>query len=306
MIFYFVGVSTAHSAAMRIFPSWMEELDRRDVAIEGVDCAIHDRPEVYRRIVERIKNDHETIGALVTTHKIDLLAASRELFDYLDPYAELTGEVSSISKRGGLLEGHAKDPITVGTSLDAIVPPGYFGRTGGEVLLLGAGGSATATVLHLAMVRREEDRPKRVVAVDRSGPRLDSLRAMVKRLAPPFEMQYVENSDPVRNDEIMYGMAECSVVINATGMGKDTPGSPITDAGVFPHRGIAWEFNYRGKLDFLRQARDQKRERKLQVEDGWLYFLHGWSQVVAQILHFELTPELFVRLKRRAESMSGR
>jgi len=132
------------------------------------------------------------------------------------------------------------------------------------------------------------------------------MRAMVQRVSPDFDIEYIESSDPTHNDRIMSGMKEHSIVINATGMGKDTPGSPITDAGRFPLHGVAWEFNYRGALDFLRQARSQKGERALTVEDGWVYFLHGWSQVVAQVLHFDLTPELFERLKRRAESVTGR
>jgi shikimate 5-dehydrogenase len=84
-------------------------------------------------------------------------------------------------------------------------------------------------------------------------------------------------------------------------MGKDIPGSPITDEGLFPKNCIAWEFNYRGELDFLHQAERQVAERNLKVEDGWVYFLHGWTQVVAQVLHIELTPKIFQRLADAAE-----
>jgi shikimate 5-dehydrogenase len=86
-------------------------------------------------------------------------------------------------------------------------------------------------------------------------------------------------------------------------MGKDSPGSPITGAGVFPRRGIAWEFNYRGELDFMHQALRQVDERELKVEDGWIYFVHGWSQVVAQVLHVDLTPEVFAALERAAATV---
>lgn len=304
--FYFIGVTTTRSSSMKMFPAWMEEIGRSEVAIEGIDCKIHDQPEVYRRIVEKIKQDDHVVGGLVTTHKIDLFQAARDLFDYIDPFAEITGEVSSISKRDGRLEAHAKDPITVGVSLDAIIPRGHFGRTGAEVLIFGAGGSSAATVLHLSKLPNPGDRPQRVVVVNRSRPRLDSMRAMAQRVAPAFEIEYIENSDPRRNDDIMSAMKEHSVVINATGMGKDIPGSPITDEGRFPLHGVAWEFNYRGELGFLKQARTQQRERALIVEDGWVYFLHGWSQVVAQVLHFDLTPELFDRLKKRAADVTGR
>ena len=91
-------------------------------------------------------------------------------------------------------------------------------------------------------------------------------------------------------------------VINATGMGKDIPGSPITDAGLFPKNSIAWEFNYRGELDFMHQALRQVDSRNVTVEDGWVYFLHGWSQVVAQVLHVELNDELFAKLNEAAMS----
>jgi shikimate dehydrogenase len=94
-----------------------------------------------------------------------------------------------------------------------------------------------------------------------------------------------------------------SMVINATGMGKDSPGSPLTDDGVFPERGLAWELNYRGDLVFLEQARRQQAERSLTVEDGWIYFLHGWSAVVAEVFDLELTDDLFAELDRAASAL---
>ena len=174
--FYFIGVTTGKSAMMRLFPLWAKELGRPEVVIEGVDLKQHDSREAYRQAVAQIKYDPLSVGALVTTHKIDLLNAARDMFEYLDPYAELCGEVSSISKRDGRLEGHAKDPITSGLSLDAILGEGYFARTGGDVLCLGAGGSAVATALHLINKPDKADRPSRFVVVNRSQGRLDHLQ----------------------------------------------------------------------------------------------------------------------------------
>jgi shikimate dehydrogenase len=96
-----------------------------------------------------------------------------------------------------------------------------------------------------------------------------------------------------------------SVIVNATGMGKDVPGSPVTDRARFPERCVVWELNYRGELDFLRQARRQERARDLTVEDGWLYFLHGWSEAIAEVFHVELTPERFESLSAEAEAIRG-
>ncbi|MEM6282524.1 MAG: shikimate dehydrogenase, partial [Chloroflexota bacterium] len=142
--FYFVGVTTSKSSINRVFPLWMDVLGRAEIELEGIDHPIHDAPENYRHTVAQIKHDANSLGALVTTHKLDVFTAAQDMFDYLDPFAQVTHEMSSISKRGDALRGHARDPITVGLSLNAIVGDGYFSTTGGEVLCLGAGGSAVA------------------------------------------------------------------------------------------------------------------------------------------------------------------
>lgn len=59
---------------------------------------------------------------------------------------------------------------------------------------------------------------------------------------------------------------------------------------------IAWELKYRGELGFMYQAHTQSGTRKVRVEDGWLYFLHGWTQVIAQVYHQEIAGERFDRL----------
>jgi shikimate dehydrogenase len=301
--FYFIGVTTTKSSIMKVFPLWMKELGRPDVIIEGVDLKIHDTADAYRQAVAQIKYDPLSIGALVTTHKIDLLTASRDMFEFLDPYAQICDEISSISKLDGRLEGHAKDPITAGLSLDAIIGDNYFGETGGEVLCFGAGGSAIATLLHLINKKSTADRPRRFIMVNRSPARLEHAREMVKGLTTDIQVEYIFNADPLKNDQMMKSMPDNSIVINATGMGKDTPGSPITDHGKFPMNGIAWEFNYRGELDFMHQALRQVESRQVKVEDGWLYFVHGWTQVVAQVLHVNLDKSLFDRLNAAANSV---
>jgi len=53
----------------------------------------------------------------------------------------------------------------------------------------------------------------------------------------------------------------------------------------------------------MHQALAQVESRKVVVEDGWIYFVHGWTQVVAQVLHFDLTPELFDRLNQAASTV---
>jgi shikimate dehydrogenase len=301
--FYFIGVTTTRSSIMRVFPRWMEVLGKPEIAIEGVDLPIHADAQVYRQATAQIKYDPLSLGALVTTHKIDLYQAAPDLFDYLDPYARLCGELSSISKLEGRLEGHAKDPISAGLSMDAILGEGYFGRTGGQVLVFGAGGSATAMLLHLLNKKELADRPKQVFLVDIREERLAHAQRLAESLGSELQVNYVLNGEATRNDALMVELPPGSVVINATGMGKDIPGSPVTDQALFPEGGMVWEFNYRGELDFLHQARRQEQKRGLSISDGWLYFLHGWTQVIAQVLHIELDAALFERLRAAAEEI---
>ena len=300
---YFIGVTTRQSSIMKVFPLWMEELGRPEVMMEGMDLQLNDDPANYRHAVMQIKEDPLTLGSLVTTHKVNLLKAARGLFDYLDSFAELLGEVSSISKLDGRLEGHAMDPLTGGMSLDALLGSGYFGRTGGHVLSFGAGGAARALVLHFSRKENASDRPARMVIVNRSPRGIEELRKIADAVAPGIEFEYHCQQDPRQNDQFMEELPSGSLVINATGMGKDLPGSPITDAGRFPINGIAWELNYRGELKFLNQALAQRKERNLTVEDGWLYFLHGWTQVIAQVMHIQIDKATFGRLARVAESI---
>ena len=296
---YFIGVTTGQSSIMQVFPRWSAILGL-GAEMAGYDVPLHAPAEDYRAIVQHIKTDPLARGALVTTHKIDLLEATRDLFDDLDDYADLCSEVSCISTVDGRLQGFAKDPITSGLAWEAFVPSGHWGRTGGHVLCLGAGGAAMAISIHAALRTDPGDRPPRFIAVDRRQDRLDGLRDIHSRIATDMAFDYVRHDHPAQNDRLLEKLPPGSMVINATGMGKDLPGSPLTGHGVFPQDGLVWELNYRGERTFLQQAQRQAGERNLTVEDGWIYFLHGWSQVIAEVFHIDLTPELFNRLGEAA------
>jgi shikimate dehydrogenase len=301
--FYFVGVTTGKSSIMTVFPRWAATLGHPEMVIEGIDHKLHDDPEAYRRTVAQIKYDPLSAGALVTSHKINLANAARDMFDELDPYSRITGEVSCITKRNGKLLGFAKDPITGGASLDAILGTGYFGRTGGDLLCYGAGGAGMAISLHLINKQDAGDRPRRMIIVNRSPGRLKEVERVFAGLSTDIRMEFICNNDPKRNDQIMEALPEGSVIINATGLGKDMPGSPITDAGLFPRNSIAWEINYRGELDFWQQAMAQKKSRNVIVQDGWLYFIYGWSEHVTEVLDIDIDVQTFNRLAEVAEDL---
>src|SRR5690242_13546290 len=109
---YFIGVTTNQSAMKRLFPMWTKVLGLDHAQLIGIDLPLHADPEQYRQAIVQIKHDLLSLGALITTHKIDLFRATSDMFDNLDKYAQLCQEVSCISKRDGRLTGYAKDAIT--------------------------------------------------------------------------------------------------------------------------------------------------------------------------------------------------
>jgi shikimate 5-dehydrogenase len=293
----FIGVTTGQSAAMSLFPRWAKELGLGDVRLAGCDLPIHAEPRLYRDVVRRIKDGEHERGALVTTHKIDLYESCQDLFDEADEDAKLCGETSCLSKRAGRLRARATDPITAGKSLEEFLP-----IEPREVLCLGGGGSAIAITLYLMRREPAAGRPTRIKVVNRTQPRLDAMRSTHAQLHSKTRVEYISNADPRINDQLLRDLPPGSLVINATGMGKDTPGSPITDAAVFPSGGFVWELNYRGELGFLQQALAQRREQELRVHDGWRYFLHGWFTIMEEVFDVAVDDEKFNALAAISES----
>ena len=297
----FVGVTTGSSSIMKVFPLWADILDLPTRTLVGHDLPMDAEPAAYRAMVEQIRDDPHHRGALVTTHKMNLYSAASDLFDELDPFAESCAEISSISKRGEKLIGRAKDPITVDLALNDFLPADHFTRTGAEVIILGAGGSGTA--LSWALAERS-DAPARITVTALSQEQLDHLRDVHRQHGTADDLiRYVVTETAEEADAIVAAAPAGSVIANATGLGKDRPGSPLTDAVVYPEGAYVWEFNYRGSLEFLHQATARQAERGLHVVDGWRYFIHGWSQVVADVFEVDITGEVVERLADAAESV---
>lgn len=287
---HFIGVTTGKSSIMKVFPAWARHLGLEDAQISGIDFPPHAEPAAYREAVEYIRDDPNSLGALVTTHKIDLFNACRDLFDEIDPFATLMKETSCISKRGGKLICHAKDPISSGLSIDGFLGPDYWRKTGGEVFSIGAGGSTIALTWHLMRKERGVNVPARIVVSNRSQARLDEIRRVHAEIESDVPVDYVLAPAPTGNDAVLPDLKPGSLVINATGLGKDAPGSPLTDAAIFPERAVVWDLNYRGDLIFLDQARAQEKARDLTIVDGWTYFIHGWTQVIAEVFDIPIAP----------------
>jgi shikimate dehydrogenase len=296
-IFYFIGVTTSKSSIMKVFPLWMKALKLPDVEIRGYDIELNGSRERYRRIVEHIRSEECAKGALVTTHKIAIIREAGDLFDELDRYAEIFGEISSISKKDGKLYGHAKDPISSGLALQDMLPQGYWkDHPEAQVFIMGAGGSGIALSAYLMEQQRRDNVPSGIIISSRSTGSLDHCRSVHERIGRRTEVTYLQVTEEDSNDRALESLPEGSLVVNATGMGKDRPGSPLSDRAVFPRYSYTWEFNYRGSLEFLHQAERQREKRNLHVEDGWRYFIYGWTQVIGEVFALDIPDHEIERL----------
>jgi len=295
--FSFLGVTTGQSSIMNVFPKWAEHLGI-PARIVGVDIPLDADPGTYRSVVEFIADDPHWLGGLVTTHKLNLFRATNDLFTAVGESAGLLDEISSISKRADGLHGHAMDDVTSGLAYEDAVGPDFTG----DVVLLGAGGASLALTLYLH--RRERagaPAPRRIVVTNRRPARIEEMRALHRRLGLRIPIEYRTAPAPEANDAAVAAVGEGALIVNATGLGKDRPGSPLTEAVEFPAGATAWDFNYRGDLVFLDQAR-VSASRGVRAVDGWFYFLHGWTRVIAQVFDLDIPTSgpLFDELSRIA------
>jgi shikimate 5-dehydrogenase len=261
----FIGVTTQQSSTKELWPRWTEALGI-DAGLVGMDIAPDAPPTEYRRAIQRLQ-DPSIAGAVITTHKMHVYRHCRDLFTDADPLVEMLGEVAGITKEDGKLAAHTIDPASSKRALAEMLLPRHWRDTGAEVLVLGGGGAGAAVALSLA-----EQHAIRITVADVRSKRLDRLSS--------FTLETEQIPPRGYADHLVQALPPYSLVVNATGLGKDAPGSPVSDDAAFPRHGVVWELNYRGDLLFLHQARRQQEERSLSVHDGWRLFLHGWAQAL--------------------------
>ena len=250
-VMVFLGVTTGGSLINRIFPHWAEIMGIAPAILRGMDMPLDVGPERIRRAVREIADDPAIRGALVTTHKIAVYRHARDLFHGFDLYADRLGEVSALAKTPAGLVGHAMDPVTAGLALDRIVAPAHWSEyPQAEALVMGAGGAGLALAAHLAE-RPAAERPRAIILSDVDGGRLDGARIALQAKSRHGYVAYRHIDAVADTDQLTAALPPHSLVVNATGLGKDRDGSPISDAARFPWGGIVWEFNYRGPRKFF-------------------------------------------------------
>ena len=301
-VMIFIGVTTGGSRIHRIFPRWTAAMGIAPAHLRGLDLPLDVQADAVRSAVRWIAGTDAVRGALVTTHKIAVHRHARDLFAGFDEDADRLGEVSAIVKTPAGLVGHAMDTVTAGLALDRIVPRTHWDHCPeADALVLGAGGAGLALTAHL-IGRPAGERPRAITLVDVDAGRLADAESALRDGDGGGIVGYRHVPGADENDALMASLPPHSLVVNATGLGKDRPGSPFSPSARFPRDGVVWEFNYRGPRDFLAQARSQKAERSLTVADGWTYFLYGWAHVMAAVFGVRLDDALFDRLEQAAEA----
>ena len=289
----FIGVSTANSSIMKIFPSWSKTLGL-DAVINGIDIPIDASKNEYVSAITQMVNDPDCHGALVTTHKLALYKNAKSLFTEFDDFANVCGEVSCVKISKKVVSGFAKDPISAGLAINDFLPNDFFDSQN-EVILIGDGGAATAIAWLLSGISQP---PVKIHVIGRDMSRLQHLLSVVSSRSTKVEISL---SSPDIFNKIAL-LDKQLFIINATGMGKDLPGSPWPDGLLFPRNSYLWELNYRGSLEFYHQGKSQEKERNLTVTDGWRYFIYGWTQVISEVFDVVIDQETLKKLETQAEA----
>lgn len=283
-IMYFVGVSTQQSIINKIFPKWMEVLGF-NVQLQGIDIPLNASANIYRDCAKKIKESSDVLGALVTTHKIAMYSYANDVFDVLSDSARAFKEIGAIYKRNNMMGGEATDIISVNNAFNNIFEK--VNNKGSDICILGCGGAGIA--LGYAILKFYNANFNKVIMTDINFDRLEHAKKTLMTYDTEKKLQFVHVQSIQDNDIIINSLSNNSFVVNATGVGKDVQGSPISNAVQFPYGSCIWEYNYRGNLEFVKIAEEQAKEKHLSIYDGFEYFIYGWTTVISRVLNIDIT-----------------
>lgn len=293
----FVGVATGGSRIHREFPAWAGRLGRPEWTLRGVDLPVTAPAGAYRELVAAVAANPNVAGAVVTSHKLRMHRAAAALLGRTDVFAKLMLEVNALARvDDGVVDGFARDPVALAAVLKR------FDLAGRDVVVYGAGGAGTALLLALTLdveatltagapVRRGGGGLRSVTVIDTDDGAPAALRATADRCGLLDERLHL-----TRAATASAAVPPDALVVNATGLGKDRPGSPLPPGAVLPPSATAWDFNYRGDLTFLAEARAQGVE----AVDGGDYFVAGWGAALTAIAGVPFTAALVADLTRLA------
>jgi len=285
--FAFIGVTTKSSSVVNIFHAWCDILEVNWELVHWdlpVDCHSNE----YSRIASSFRSE-EIIGGLVTTHKANLFINEWRNFDLLEPLSLILNEIGVVFKRDGELCGGVSDVKSGGVILKTLTDSQIWRDGNRHVYILGAGGAGLAALWNLIYFGIGNAKH---ISVVEPNPNRREIARQLSSYVKNYKVEVLPGNDGIANEYIDNSEIG-SLIINASGLGKDRFGSPISSNFIFPERAIVWEFNYRGDLKFLKQAKDQENERKLIILDGFEYFACGWSVVMSRVAGKVWTHDVF-------------
>ncbi|WP_310569405.1 shikimate dehydrogenase [Gemmatimonas sp.] len=226
--------------------------DREDVAPDALT-------EALRRLAA------EGAGGNITIPHKEAAAA---LISRCTPTARRVGAVNTFWTEQGELVGHNTDVDGAVATIRALVPAEVSAPGDRSVVLLGAGGSAAATLVALSSLGYH-----RITMVARTTGRA---HALSERLAIPAQV--------VRPDALERVVADAELVINATPIGLRDDALPMLVA-MIPARCAVFDLVYRrGRTPWIAACREAGRRAedglRMLVEQGASAF-EAWFDVLA-------------------------
>lgn len=302
----FVGVSTGGSVVRRAFPGWMELLGAEHCVLDCVDLPVGASPAAYRDLVLDLSADPLVYGAVITAHKAALFEHAADLLAGVSPQSRLLGETSVLYRPTPTFtptlapDPDAPSPTLYGTAIECESVTAALCQMGdgqsltsrtADLVALGAGGTTRALLAALGSADRPAaDRPRRIHLIDLSARNLALAAALAARLPVPPLLRARLTAGSTDLSEVG-PLPPGSLIVNATGLGKDRPGSPLRLPVPWPQDALVWDLNYRGARPMLADARSAPPERRIRTFDGWSLFIHGWARGLEQILGREIGPK---------------
>ncbi len=300
---YFLGLATEKSASRRIFPAWAEAIGW-SASLVGVDLPQETDCDGYRTFLAQLKGDKLCAGAQVTVHKVGLYRCLAADFDDLDDDARSLGEVGGISVRQEVLAAFSPDMLALSGELEEILAKYSAGRKPGEMVILGGGGAGRA--IALASARLGNAAFSKITVTEQDDEVKGDLEQHLTRKFSEIGWSDFRIDDAGKNDDIVGSAASGSFIVNATGLGKDAAGSPISRDTLLPRDSVAWDLNYHGDLAFLTHARQEASARQVVVRDGWSFFLRNWYACLTRLADRAPSVRQFERFCMASDSVRPR
>lgn len=303
----FVGVTTRSSFVHNVFEGWASCLGA-SIILDPQDISLGAPPDVYRTTITALRNGYPTLrGALITSHKAAVFDSCADMFDCVSEDAARLGEVGMVYWSDDRFCAGANDVFsTQRVATELLLNSGNWLDGCRRAVILGAGGAGVA--LANTMLLDPELRCTEVIIVESNGSRADRISELVKAWDSKVPVSVIQSTGLA--DEVVKQSGVGSLIVNATGLGKDRPGSPVSRRVVFPEKSFIWEFNYRFLQQemptFLETAREQESKRGLKIEDGWDYFIWGWLVVMSRVLAIDGQLDSYYPCFRKVAESSNR